>query len=756
MRRRLLLAAAPVMAAAGASAQGIQRSIVESVTRGVAEAAQGAARSGAIRAVLVADRTSARITECRCSSGGAVLVVATSDGLAHSWSLRTGQLLAKVRVSEPEGFAAFEVSDRLEASALRRAGGAEVVDLTNGQVLRQVHTSAVDSGAVSSPGSIVVTVSRGVANLVDLSRGSIVPLAGTGPAIAASAQPGERLFAIAGADGAVRLVDAQGRVSATIPGGNAPIEAVAWQRGGQVLSTLDRDGVLRWVDTGGPGMAPPRMARLPQGRPTAIAWDSATQCTVTADSSGTLRLFDGAQGILLRSFTEEDNRVDFLTILPGGRIAVSASRRGDVKVWSVMDGLSRAQLILTQRGWAVIDALGRYDGSDSGLSDVRWQASRMNVPVERFVRHRESGLLARIAAGIAIEGTTPALGNGIYPPPLVRFVRGPSMSAGSRARLTVRAEDRGGGLSSVVLFRNGRVIASTPASGRGVEVDFELSLLQGVNTFRAVATDRLGLESEPASAQLNTPEPGGGGVLHVLSVAVDRYQDRGIRPLALSVRDALAVEAALADRRHTTFADVQIQQLHNAAATRDAVAGALASFRDVSSRDAIVLFLAGHGVAQNNDWTLLPYDAVLRGSAVDRGIGADLLQTAIANSPARQILVLIDSCESGQAASQLSEFLERGRFAALAREGGVGLLAATRPDQPSYESVQLGHGLLTAALLQGLQGAADVGRHDGRIRAQSLVAYAEAAVPVLSRRYVANLQVPVAIARGADFVIRTY
>ena len=744
----------------GAWSQDVQRSITESISRGVAEGVSRAARSAAVRPVLVVNRGAAEIVNLRLSTAGAALVITTKDGLVRSWSLHNGQFVAASRVTDPAGVVDSAVSDQLQAVLLRRGGGTETVDLATGQVLRSVRTSVVEAGAVSPDATTAVAIGRG-ASLVDLSRGSVSAFSAGVAAIAAAYNPEGRLVALASTDGSVRIVDTSGQVSGTFSSPSTPVEGIAWQGGGRVVSVMTRDGTLIWHDVG--TNRPLRNARLPQGRPNAIAWDPATERVLAATGDGTLRLFDGATGTLLRAFTEEDNLADYLAIYPGGRFAFSASRTGQIKLWDLEAGLSRAQIIITQHGWAVMDSLGRFDGSDDGLADISWQAARLAVPIDRFERYREPGLLARILID-AISFDRPAVApvqNGIVPPPTVTFTSAPRGGmADSMVRLTAHAEDRGGGLSSIVLFRNGRVVANTPApagrSIRALDADFELALLPGENSFRAVATDRFGVESEPAAALVSVPDSGGSRVLHVISIAIDRYRDRAIRPLSLSVGDAIAIEGLLTERGRTPFADVQVLRLHNENASQAAVISALAGLRDLPPRDAVVLFIAGHGVALGDDWLLLPYDAVLRGNSVDRAIGVSTLQDALAMSAAREILVLIDSCESGQVATRISLFLERGSLAGLGRKGGIALLAASRADEPAYENAQLGHGLLTATLLQGLRGAADPGHRDGRISAYGLIAYAEANVPLLARRYASDLQVPVAKAFGSNFFVRNY
>jgi len=776
-RRCAALLMTALMLAGPAWSQGISQSITQSITqsiarsqsvnqgvttRNVTESVFGAQRYAAVQPVLAVNRARGDVDGVLLSTTGDALVVTTDDGLSRSWSLLTGQFVAASRLRNPGDVVNISVADQLQAGLLRRGGVAELLDLTTGQVLRSMRAPSGGNGTVSPDTVDAVTLGRG-GGLIDLSRGSVSPLSGADTAGAAAFHPTQRLIAISERDGAIRVINTAGGVSATLNGTGVPVDNVAWQSSGRVVSALSHDGTLRWHDLTSPNAAP-RTARLPQGHPAAIAWDQTTQRTLAASADGTMRLFDGSTGVLLRAFTEDDNRVDYLAIYPGGRFAFSGSRSGQLKLWDIEAGVSRAQIVLTQHGWLVVDSLGRFDGNDAGLADVKWQAAQFAVPIDRFARYREPGLLGRIVAGsISFDKSSlTAIRSGIFPPPTVTFTTvPPSGTVSAVAQLTVRAEDRGAGLSSVVLFRNGRVIGSVMAqTGRNVatlDATFELPLVPGPNSFRVVATDRGGVESEPAATQINLPEPGGPGALHIVSIAIDRYRDSRIRPLGLSVADAAAMEAALGGNGRSPFAQVLVHRLYNEAATHDAILSTLGGLRDLSPRDTVVIFMAGHGIAIDGDWFLAPHDAAIAGAGIEHGVNVVAIKDAIARTPARQVLVLIDSCESGQAASRLSGFFERGSLAALGREGGVALLAATRADQPAYETSQLGHGVLTASLLQGLRGDADPGRHDGRISAYRLVAYAESNVPQLARRYAGGLlQVPVAVARGGDFVLATY
>jgi uncharacterized caspase-like protein len=88
----------------------------------------------------------------------------------------------------------------------------------------------------------------------------------------------------------------------------------------------------------------------------------------------------------------------------------------------------------------------------------------------------------------------------------------------------------------------------------------------------------------------------------------------------------------------------------------------------------------------------------------------------------------------------------------LARSAVVVALAATGQDQVAPEFGKLGHGVLTYALLQAMNGDADGGNPpDGQITATEIVAYIKDRVPELTKQYRGKTQHPNAWARGQDF-----
>ena len=103
------------------------------------------------------------------------------------------------------------------------------------------------------------------------------------------------------------------------------------------------------------------------------------------------------------------------------------------------------------------------------------------------------------------------------------------------------------------------------------------------------------------------------------------------------------------------------------------------------------------------------------------------------------MVAFLDTCYSGAAggrtflakrtrSSQVDDlFLER-----LTRSKGRAIITASRPAEVSMELPELGHGVFTYYLLEGLKGAADLNK-DGIVTLQELYEYLEQQVTQKSR-----------------------
>jgi uncharacterized caspase-like protein len=234
--------------------------------------------------------------------------------------------------------------------------------------------------------------------------------------------------------------------------------------------------------------------------------------------------------------------------------------------------------------------------------------------------------------------------------------------------------------------------------------------------------------------------------------------------------DAEAFAEALRQRGQSIFKEIINWQgdLYDEQATRENIA---AAFREIQAtdHDVFVFYYAGHGVMnegvdanRSQDFYLALHDVTKLygddGLLAAKGISARELAHWAVDIKAKKKLIIFDACQSGQAVkafAQMAEAFYRSgptrekAILQLARSAGLTVIAAAGTEEYASEIGELGHGLFTYALLQGLAGAAATG--EGTITVANLIAYLNAQVPQLTEKYRKKTQLPDFNMRGQDF-----
>ncbi len=182
--------------------------------------------------------------------------------------------------------------------------------------------------------------------------------------------------------------------------------------------------------------------------------------------------------------------------------------------------------------------------------------------------------------------------------------------------------------------------------------------------------------------------------------------------LSFASADAGDVAAALKAQEGGIYRDVVTKVLRDEDATLHNVEEGLKGIvQETTARDVAVVFMAGHGTTEDNKYYFLPAD-------VDIG---RLEQTAAAQDEIRKRLVQIrgtalfffDTCQSGSVMGgpRLRQPDVTGVVNDFASaENGVVVFAASEGREVAYEEKSWGHGAFTKALLEVLNGQADIFR----------------------------------------------
>lgn len=209
-------------------------------------------------------------------------------------------------------------------------------------------------------------------------------------------------------------------------------------------------------------------------------------------------------------------------------------------------------------------------------------------------------------------------------------------------------------------------------------------------------------------------------MLRSVFIGVDRYA-APVNRLTCAVADARALASLFED---TLGGEVEL--LLDADATGDRIRQSLTELQAAAEDDLVIVSFSGHGTEEHE---LVPIDVDVHD--LDRScVSLDEIAQLLDQIPSRNLLVILDCCFSGgfggarvfAPTASRSMFEDRTTVEALTRGEGRIVICASGPGEPAYETSELGHGLLTSHLIDGLQGAEDLASNE-RISLLSLYDY---------------------------------
>jgi WD40 repeat protein/uncharacterized caspase-like protein len=509
----------------------------------------------------------------------------------------------------------------------------------------------------------------------------------------------------------------------------------------------------------------------------------------SGSSDNSIKIWDVASRRELKTLLGHTANIESIDFSPDARLLASASDDGATFLWDANTGEHLLTLISLDDGgeWMVVTPQGLFDGTPNSWNQILWRYNQdtFNVaPIEWFFNeYYYPGLLSEIFAG-----KRPKVAEDISRKdrrqPVVKLSL-PEQPGSGAAELTSRTikvkidvtdagvdkdNPQSAGARDLRLFRNGSLIKvwhGDVLNGKpAVALEEEISLVAGKNQLTAYVFNRDNVKSKDASLLLTGADAlKRAGSVYIIAVGVNEYANPQYN-LKYAVADAQSF-AEEVKRRQTQigqFERVEVVPLLNENATKANILSALqllagipappslkatdASFsglKKAQPEDKVIIYFAGHGTAQAQRFYLIPHDLGYTGERTkltEQGLQkilvssiSDLeLEQAVEGLDAGHLLLIIDACNSGQALE--AEEKRRGPMnskglAQLAYEKGMYILTAAQSYQAALEAAQLGHGLLTYALVEeGLKTAvADTEPQDGLLNAREWLSFATERVP---------------------------
>ncbi len=706
------------------------------------------------------------------SPDGRVLASGSRDATVKLWDLASGALLRTLTGHTKVVLSVAFSPDGQTLASSDINGGLKLWDMQRGTLLRTLrvgNTYPIPSVVFSPDGRVFV--SAGDDNTIrfwNVATGAplrLFRLRISAPEVTLSLalSPDGKTLAVTG-DRLISLWDVQrGLILRTLTGHTDEVRRVAFSPDGRVLASGSADNTIRlWeVATG----APLRTLMGHTSVIAALAFSPDGQMLASGGGSGdsTVRLWAVATGAALRTLTGHYDAAARVVFSPDGQTLYSGGGDGMIKLWAIGQGTELVSLLtLDAQDWAVVTPDGLFDGSPLAWQLLRWRFGQNTFdvnPVEVFFNEfYYPGLLADIFAGKRPVAPQSIAQKDRHQPHLqISRADGQTDSLTDRTvRVRVAVTDSPAGAQDVRLFRNGSLVQvwrSDVLKGQArVTLETTVPIVAGRNQLTAYAFNHDNIKSADATLEVNGAESlRRKGTAYVVSVGVNQYAPNPFfRALKYAVADAedFAAEVKRQQERLAKYERVEVTALPDAAATKAGMLGALAALKSKAQpEDAVVVYFAGHGLAAGGQFYLIPHDisvpaaatqldarAALAALLAAHGISARELEDTFEGLDAGQLTLIIDACNSGQALGGEREGqgpMNSKGLAQLAYDKGMYILTAAQSYQAALEAPQVGHGLLTFALVEeGLkQVMADNEPKDGQIVLREWFDYATNRVP---------------------------
>ena len=411
---------------------------------------------------------------------------------------------------------------------------------------------------------------------------------------------------------------------------------------------------------------------------------------------------------------------------------------------------------------------GRMDGSSDAIANVYWSTRKSTkaVPLEAtFDQFYTPGLLSQLLSGEVAVMEDSQLEKAIDFAPLCSITSPDSITTVNSGTVKIRVNTtaQGDDIDGVKLFVNGKRIQTDTRGFVAAGEEYELTVLPGRNIISAVAVSNSGYQSAPDQVVVDYQGSVAQANLFMIAIGIDQYYNSNYN-LNYATADALAFKEQVQTNSKDIFANIEVKYINDQNATKSNILAAMDEMKQrARQQDVFVFYYAGHGVMSEGS-DLIPSDFYLALHDVTqlygkdeilkaKGLSAADLREYFSTIEAQKQLIIFDACQSGAA---VETFARRGAaeekaMIQLARSAGVVLLASTGSEQYASEFEELGHGVFTYAILDGLNGSADGGTNDKKITVKELESWINDSVPELTERYKGTIQFPRSWAKGQDF-----
>ena len=481
----------------------------------------------------------------------------------------------------------------------------------------------------------------------------------------------------------------------------------------------------------------------------------------TTNSPPYLRKIDSRTGNVTHVFHEQVVPIkgggNSLNFFQNDDYLVALGQDNIIRIFSMKtNALLTSSALFDNGNWISWTPNGYYKGSVEASEYVGW---KYNKRINTFAQFRKKYYDPDFINKIMQTNKGISAHDDLSKPPTVT-INSPKHQQnfpGKKCYINIVAEDDIE-ITNIKLYLNGRPVINnsndTVLRHKKMffwkhELSGYISLSHNINRIKVIAVDNEGNESTPVFADIygradmhSLPR------LFVLSIGVSDYSEP-LTDLRAASNDARMIANVFEKQHGKIYQDVQSKILIDKDADSEKIMSALTSLPEMTPNDVVVIFMAGHGIQdQNGIYYFCSYGtdiSDLKGS----GLNWAKFENIVSNFKAGKVILFLDTCHSGDILGRVAG----DRFAEnIARHSAI-VFTSCKGIESSIEDTRLNHGIFTYALIRGINGEADL-TSDGAITMSELRTYVEDRVPILAREY-HLIQTPYTprIERYVNFVI---
>ena len=486
---------------------------------------------------------------------------------------------------------------------------------------------------------------------------------------------------------------------------------------------------------------------------------------ITGSDDRSVKLWNINDHQPVRTFLGHSNSVEAVSFSPNGELIISGSKDNTMKLWKAKSGeLLGTFYLFGDEDWLVVTPSGQFDGTDGAMEQLYYVKGLDVLPLSSFYEKFYTPRLVSILLSEEELISTVESNFNFALPPTIEVLNPISGSKLDNNQVTVaiRAVDQGGGIDEIRLYHNGKLVNTTQRGfqSTGQTKTFTVNLVAGENRLKATAFNDQRTESTPDEIVVYYEGAKATADLFLVVIGINQYRNSTYN-LNYALTDAAAFKNTLESGASSIFSNISTTYIRDTDATKSRIINALNNIKSQAGpEDMFVFYYAGHGVMNEGidyekDFYLVPYNVTKLYAADDmlaqKAISSKEITELSRSIAAQKQLFVLDACQSGGALQQVASrgAAEEKAIAQLARSTGTYWLTASGSEQFATEFQQLGHGVFTYAILEGLKGNADSG--DQKITAKELGAFIEDKVPELTEQYRGQAQFPRSYGFGQDF-----